>query len=154
MALSPEEVGRRQIDNLIGTVLFLFFLACLLPCIDCGPDIQSGDPGFPDIEKGWHLGFSLLLSGWRGGNNGIPWSANVLLLIGVWCLGTRRLWRGLLAGLVAAALGLTSWWARRYDTLMVGYYLWQASLFMLAAASAWALHRSRSLKAKGATASG
>jgi hypothetical protein len=119
--------------SLIGVVCWLYVLACLLPCIDGGPDSQSGDPGFPDFEKGVQFGFFLLLFGWGGGNNGVPWAANVALVFGLICLAGRRNVAALGWGILASVLGLTTWWVRRYDTLMIGYYVWQACLFLVAA---------------------
>jgi hypothetical protein len=122
--------------------ILLYVLACLLPCIDCGPDFQTSDPGWPDLEKGWHWGLPLLLFGHSGGNNGVPWSANVFFAAGLLCL--RREWdrAALGLGLLATALGLTIWWIRRDDHLLVGYYLWQASLMVLVVAAALACVRS------------
>jgi hypothetical protein len=116
-------------------VLGLFGLACILPCIDGGPPIDSsGDVAGSDLfgERGRHLGLELLLLGWAGGNNGVPWSANVFLALGLGCLVLRRHRAATVLGVIASILGLTTWWARRYDTMMVGYYFWQASHFVLA----------------------
>jgi hypothetical protein len=113
-------------------VCSLYLLACFLPCVDCGPGFEGGDPGFPDIEAGWHFGLSILLFGWNGGNNGVPWSANVLLAFGIACLWSRWFRAAFWLGILASMLGLTTWWVRRYDTLMIGYFVWQASLLVLA----------------------
>jgi hypothetical protein len=76
--------------TVIGLVCLLFLLACFLPCIDCGLEFPSSDPGFPDFTAGWHFGLLILLFGWSGGNHGVPWSANVFLALGLLCLWFRR----------------------------------------------------------------
>lgn len=122
-------------------VCFLYLLACFLPCVDCGPGFEGSDPGFPDIEAGWHFGLLILLFGWDRSNIW-PWSANVFLALGLVCLWRNRLRSAFWLGILASGLGLTAWWVRRYDTLMTGYYLWQASLLALAIGAAFAIRRS------------
>lgn len=117
--------------------LILFVIACILPCIDCGPDSQTGDPGFWDPEAGWHFGIAILLFGWAGGNNGVPWSANLFLAAGLYALETERPRTAVAMGAAAVTLGLTTWWARHNNTLMIGYYCWQASLFLLLLGALW-----------------
>jgi hypothetical protein len=136
---------RRQVQS-AGAVLgaaaavaLLYGLACLLPAIRCGSGAAAAEW---DFEWGRHSGLTLLLWGW-GGNNAVPWSANLVLALGVFCLSAGCYRAALLDGVVAAALGLTTWWVRRGDTLLVGYYLWQASHLALAAAAARALARRR-----------
>jgi hypothetical protein len=137
MDANAQSVQRWRASRVIVVVLVLYGAACLLPCIDGGPDTQSGDPGFPDFEAGWQFGLLILLFGWGGGNNGVPWSANVFWAAGVFCLAKGCYRLATTAGVIAAALGLTTWWIRRYDTMMVGYYIWQASLLLLAVGAAW-----------------
>jgi hypothetical protein len=115
----------------------LFVLACCLPCIDCGPDIQRGEgPAFPDFGKGWNYGWMILLAGYEGGNHGVPWSANVFLAIGLFCLWQRRHRLAGTLGAIATVLGLSTWFLNyfsrpyHYD-VMVGYYFWQASHVVL-----------------------
>src|SRR5262245_15424348 len=93
----------------IGLVGLLFLLACFLPCIDCGPEVPSSDPGFPDFTAGPHFGLEILLFGWSGGNNGVPWSANVFLALGLLCLWNRQPATAGALGILASALGLTTW---------------------------------------------
>jgi len=124
-------------------VCLLNLLACFLPCIDCGPGFQSSDPGFPDFEAGWNFGWQILLLGWGGGNNGVPWSANVFLALGLACLWKRWLRAAAWLGVLASLLGLTTWWVRRFNTLMVGYYIWQASLLVLAVGAALSVRKSK-----------
>ncbi|OWK38520.1 hypothetical protein FRUB_07640 [Fimbriiglobus ruber] len=95
-----------------------------------------------DFERGWQFGLVILLGGWGGGNNGVPWSANVFLVAGVYSLADGRYRLAVALGFVASALGLTTWWARPYDTIMIGYYVWQASLLTLALGAVWVLRRS------------
>jgi hypothetical protein len=138
------------VGGLVVLAVFgLYQVACFLPSIDCGPPIvnSSGDVAGSDLlgERGSHAGLELLLVGWCGGNNGVPWSANVFLLLGWACLMLRRLRAGAAFGFIATVLGLTTWWVRRHDTLMVGYYVWQASHFVLAGGALWAIRSSRQL---------
>jgi hypothetical protein len=134
-------------DNLVGgvglAVVALWLLACLLPCVDCGPAIPYGELDFGVFDRGSHVGLEILLFGWSGGNNGLPWSANLFLVFGLLCLWTRRLRRAVVLGTIASVLGLTTWWVRRYDTLMVGYYFWQSSQLVLVGGTIWAIRRSR-----------
>jgi hypothetical protein len=146
MAKPTEPNLRTFVHIVLGMVCLLYLLACFLPCIDCGPDIQSGDPGFPDVEKGPHLGVALLLLGWAGGNNGVPWTANLFLALSIACLCIRRLRVAVVFSAIASLLGLTTWWARRYDAPLVGYYEWQASLFVLAGGAVLALRKSKRLE--------
>jgi hypothetical protein len=146
------EVSRTLPDDSVVMVVFLgvfglFAAACFLPCVDCGRVLadSSGDVAGSDFlgERGSHSGLELLLVGWCGGNNGVPWSANVFLFLGYGGFVFRRYRAAAVLGLIATALGLSTWWVRRYDTLMVGYYVWQASQFVLAAGALWALHSTR-----------
>jgi len=132
----PAEGGAVRAVVAVG---LLYGLACLLPAIRCRAGAAPAD-GW-DFEWGRHPGLALLLWGWGGGNNGAPWSANVALALGAWCLLAGRRRAALLGGVLAAVLGLTTWWVRRSDTLLVGYYLWQASHLALAAGAARALAR-------------
>jgi len=57
----------------------------------------------------------------------IPWSANVLVLVG-WLL--RGYWGHavtLRLGIAAFLLSLTAWSFVSYDATRIGFYLWQAS---------------------------
>jgi hypothetical protein len=124
-------------------VCLLFLLACFLPCIDSGREVPSSDPGWPDFTAGCHFGLMILLFGWSGGNNGVPWSANVFLALGLGCLGFRRYRTAGVLGIIASALGLTTWlmnsFSRPHDIHpMVGYYFWQASQLVLAVGAFWA----------------
>jgi hypothetical protein len=139
----------------VGVVVLLYGVACLLPAIDCGPAVPSGDPGNVfDFESGGHLGLELLLFGWGGGNNGVPWSANVALALGLLGLWAGRYRDALLAGAVATALGLTTSWVRGHNALLSGYYLWQGSHLALAVGAGWALARRHGGAGPGAHGAG
>jgi hypothetical protein len=124
---------------LVYGIVLLYLLACCLPCVDGGPAVAESW----DFEAGWNYGWVILLVGWEGGNNGVPWSANVFLAGGLLCLWKRRFRTALCLGIVASALGLTTWWVRRYDRLMIGYYVWQTSLLSLALDAALAYRKSK-----------
>jgi hypothetical protein len=115
-----REVARKT----AGLVFWLFLAACILPCLDGGPPSTEG--AWPNPEEGWHFGLVILLFGYTGGNNGVPWSANLLLLLGVACLAFGRPQMAAALGVIASLLGLTTWWVRRGDSFLVGYYVWQA----------------------------
>jgi hypothetical protein len=129
-----------RLANFFASMLYL--LACFLPCIDGGPDTQSGDPGFLDFEAGWHFGLLILLFGWGWGKNLVPWSANLLLVLGLICLGRKRFRAAFWLGILASILGLTTWSLRRH-TPMIGYYVWQASLLMMAISAAFATRKAQ-----------
>jgi hypothetical protein len=138
---------RGTIDGLVSSVgwavVALFLLACVLPCVDCGPAVVcSMDLDFGYFDRGCHYGLEILLLGWTGGNNGVPWSANVFLWLGLVGLWVRWLRAAVSLGAIASVLGLTTWWVRRYDTLVVGYYVWQASQLVLVGGTIWAIRRS------------
>jgi hypothetical protein len=127
--------------TVISWACLLFLLACFLPCIDCGPEMPSSDPGWADFTAGSHFG--LMLFGWSGGNHGVPWSANVFVALGLLCLQLRRYRAAGVLGIVASSLGLTTWslnwFSRPHDYhVMVGYYCWEASQLMLAVGALWA----------------
>ena len=62
----------------------------------------------------------------------IPWSANVLLLIGWVLLLCRKYTVALGFGAAAVLAGLTTWAFFQAAELLPGYYLWQASLLAFA----------------------
>jgi hypothetical protein len=134
--LAPE----RQV---IVWVCLLFVLACFLPCIDCGEEVPSSDPGFPDFTAGLHFGLVILLLGWSGDNNGVPWSANVFLALGLASLGFRRYRTAAVLGIIASTLGLTTLALNRFSRShdiepLVGYYFWQGCQLVLAVGALWA----------------
>jgi hypothetical protein len=67
----------------------------------------------------------------------LPWSANLFFFVGWGCVLTRQSGGALGCGVLAVLTGLTSCGFVR--ELLVGYYLWQASLVTLAL-GAWLWH--------------
>lgn len=123
------------------SVVSLYFLSCCLPCIDCGPAVAYGDLDFHVFERGTHFGFTILFCGWHGGNNGVPWSANLFLGPALACFLLRRFRTALVLSFIASALALTTWWVRNHDNLVAGYYVWQASHLLLMSGAIFALWR-------------
>ena len=147
MALVNEErfaAGRRTVFRTVLTVAILYGLACLTPAIRVDDGKPSGDL---DFKIGTVPGLMILLFGWEGGNNGIPWSANVFLGLGLLALAGRRFRVACTLGSAATVLGLTTVWVRGYKNLHVGYFLWQASLATLAVRAGVAAWRSRAPRA-------
>jgi hypothetical protein len=121
----------------VGTavaVVLLYGAACLLPATCCAPE---GERCL--ALRGWVL----LWWGWCGGETAVPWSANIALALGLSYLAAGWYRAAVLAGVAAAALGLTTWWVLRGNTFLEGYYLWQASHVALGAGAAGALARRR-----------
>ncbi len=110
-------------------VLVLFGMACLPPAIRVDDGRPSSDL---DFKIGTAFGWEILLFGWGGGNNGVPWSANVFLALGLPLLALKRFRAACVLGGIAAILGLTTWWVWGYQSVRVGYFLWQSSLLALA----------------------
>ncbi len=137
--LSNKPRGSSVRLRLVCGIAIFFLLACCLPCLDGGP----AAPDSWDFEAGLIYGWVILLVGWEGGNNGVPWSANVFLFGGLFCLWKGWYRTALCLGIVASVLGLTTWWVRRYDRLTIGYYVWQMSLLSLALGSALARRKSK-----------
>jgi hypothetical protein len=134
--------NERQFVTKVGLVaILLYALACLLPCTDGTGHGQGSDPGFPGLDDGWNFGILVLLFGWGFGKNGVPWSANPVWALGLWCLWKRRLWFALVLGSVATVLGLTTPRVRSDDAMMVGYFVWQTSLLLIPIGAAIALGR-------------
>ncbi len=142
----PRLSNKPSVATVFLGVLGLYLAACFLPCVDCGPVLpdSSGDVAGSAFlgEGGSHVGLEIHLFGWCGGNNGVPWSANVFLCLGYCCFVFRRYRTAAVLGLIATVLGLTTWWVRRYDTLVIGYYAWQASQVVLAIGALWVLRGS------------
>jgi hypothetical protein len=97
-------------------VLGVYALACALPAV------KDGDGTLP--------GWACLVGCWRPPLC-VPWSANLLLASGVLWLGCGRYRVASWLGGAAALLGLTTW-AFVDQHVGMGYYLWQASLILLA----------------------
>jgi hypothetical protein len=100
----------------MALVLAVYALACVLPVI------AGGDGPLP--------GWACLLLCWRPPLC-LPWSANVFLAAGLFCLGRGRCRLASWLGSTAALLGLTTWaFVDRH--VAAGYFLWQGSLVLLA----------------------
>jgi hypothetical protein len=106
-----------RVKTLVSLVIWvLYFVACVLPVADSRTE-YGPVPGFVALVWGWIPPLT------------IPWSANILLLVG-WVL---LLWgkdiAALVLGIAAVGLGLSTWLF--LERLFPGYYLWQASLLAL-----------------------
>jgi hypothetical protein len=95
-----------------GAVVLLYGAACLLPATCCAPEGERCR-----ALRGWIL----LCWGWLGGETAVPWLANVALALGLSYLAAGWHRAALLAGVVASALGLTTWWVLRGSTFLEGY---------------------------------
>jgi hypothetical protein len=138
-------VGQRLIVSLV--VGSLYVAGCASPAIEFvpappAPDSRPRDFGMIDIprvrlEIGAHFGFVALVAGWQLPWTA-PWSANVFLLAG-WILLLLEKQRAAAALGAAAVLAGFSTWMVEDARLLVGYYLWQASLiaFALGALALW-----------------
>ena len=97
----------------------------LLVSLGAKPDVQGPE----DTEL---LGVETLLEGWHPPLI-IPWSANILLLIGWILLLCKKNTAALSFGGGAVLAGLRAWaFSGVWKQLLLGYYLWQASLVMFA----------------------
>ena len=105
---------------LAGLVLGLYVAACLLPAV------EAAHPGGGRPIRG----LSLLLVGWQRPLC-FPWSANLLLGLGLLCLSGKRYRLASVLGGAAALAGLTIPAVAGPRQLLGGYYLWQASLVLL-----------------------
>ena len=107
----------------------------LLVLLGGKPDAQG--PKYEEV-----LGVDILLTGWRPPLT-VPWSANLLLLGGWILLLCRKNAVAVCFGIAAALVGLAglSTWELlpEREQLLVGSYLWQASLivFALGALAIW-----------------
>jgi Leucine rich repeat len=106
----------------------LYILACFIPAIYI-------DNGIPPREGGWLRmgsppGFVVLFMGWIPPYC-IPWSANILLVVGWAFLLCERFKIAAWVGGASALIGLTTW-GYDFPRLLLGYSFWQASLIMLA----------------------
>lgn len=117
---SPRQHG--AVASWLGRVLILVILlgfyipACAVPAV--------GD----------YTGLAALLIGWFP-LFCIPWSANLLLVVGSIFLLCGRFKTAAWLGSFAALMALTTW-GFGFHHLLMGYYLWQASMVILAAGAA------------------
>ena len=118
-------IGCIGISLIVG---LLYVVACAIPAVDIGPgDWWSGDA----------LGVFALMVGWAPPLT-IPWSANVLLLVGWIFLLRRKLRTAVYLGGTATLMGLTTWFfvlSGEFRSLLVGYWLWQGAMVVFFAGS-------------------
>ncbi len=123
---------------LLVPVLLLYGSACGLPAVQ----VDEGGRACTALRLGTLPGWMTLLVGWVPPLT-LPWSANLLLPVGVILLLCRRVKLAAGFGAAAAALGLTVWtMSHEWQALRAGYYCWQASLITFAIGSgllAWRL---------------
>jgi hypothetical protein len=124
-------------------VMAFYVAACFTPAIYVDDGISTSDL---DFKEGSPIGLVILLFGWSGGNNGIPWSANIFLALGLPPLLLGRFRAAFVLGGIASALGLTTWPVWGYDRMLAGYYLWQASLLSLTTGAGYAAWRQSRLR--------
>lgn len=134
MATSRGKAHNGLVGGTTALIAVCYAAACMLPVVRLDDGIPTSDL---DFKNGSPIGLEVLLLGWTGGNNGIPWSANVFLILGLLCLWGGRYRRALTFGIAANVLGLTTWWVVRYSPLLIGYYFWQTSLLVLLAGAGW-----------------
>jgi hypothetical protein len=142
-------LSRSTVSLVVG---LLYVAACACPAVkvkSLGLELINGLlvslGGKPDVQGPEYeevLGVEILLTGWRSPLI-IPWSANLLLLSGWILLLCRKNALALGFGIAAALAGLAglNTWALlpEREQLLVGSYLWQASLivFALGALAIW-----------------
>jgi hypothetical protein len=95
--------------------------------------VANDGGGAADYRIGVMLGFLALAFGWIPPST-IPWSANILVLVGWLFFWRRELTAAMWFGVAAAIAGLTAPWLSdaSMGRLLIGYYLWQASLLLFA----------------------
>lgn len=108
----------------------LFVAACAVSAVY----LDDGHPACTAIRMGSPPGWVALVLGWIPPYC-VPWSANLLLVVGWIFLLCRRFKTAAWLGGVGALVALTTW-GYDFPHLLVGYYLWQASLVALAAGAA------------------
>ena len=116
--------------------LTLYISACALPAVY----FDEGGHACTAIRLGSPTGFVALLLGWIPPGT-VPWSANLLLLVGLIAFWRRSdSWAAGLGGL-AAALALTT--ALFVPRVLLGYYLWQGALIVFTTGAALLALRNR-----------
>lgn len=114
---------------LVSLVVWALFLAaCMAPAVK----VDEGGHACTAIRLGTLPGFVTLLLGCVPPLT-VPWSANLLLVVGWVLLLCNKTKAALDLGVAAALLGLTTWlFSFEWKELLVGYYLWQSSLLSFA----------------------
>jgi hypothetical protein len=129
----------------VGAVVWsLYAVACACPAYYETPFALDG-PAVGGPVPGWSvLAFSWLLA-LLYPPAFIPWAANFLLLGGWVAFRRGRVRRAAVCGCAAVVAGFASFAMphAEVERLLLGYYLWQASLLCFAAASAWCWWRNR-----------
>jgi hypothetical protein len=117
-------------------VIGLYVAACLSPAVHVegfpsttGPRENPARLGIVALALGWSLGipgtnFS------AGCPSFIPWSANWLFFAGLGFLLASRFETAAWCGAAATVLALGTW-ATAVQQLLIGYYLWHTSMFVL-----------------------
>jgi hypothetical protein len=122
----------------------LYAVACACPAY-YEPGFSLDGPAVGHPVSGWVV----LAFGWLLGllypPTFILWSANFLLLGGWIAYGRGRFGRAAACGATAAVAGFAAFAMPRSEVerLLLGYYLWQASLVCFALVSAWRWWRNR-----------
>jgi hypothetical protein len=115
------------------TAMALYLASCVTPTFLFFEE-TGGQTSFWDTVIGPPLGLWALLMGATFGW-WLPWSANLLLPVGLSCLARRQFAFASIVGLLAFAAALSSCWEEQYR-LLFGYYFWQASFAALAVGAA------------------
>jgi hypothetical protein len=139
-------LSRSMVSLVVG---LLYVAACACPAVKVenrGLELMNlvvvSLGGKPDVQGPEYievLGVEALLAGWPPPRI-IPWSANILLLVGWLLLLCKKNAVGLGLGVAAVLAGLnTGALLPERTQLLVGSYLWQASLiaFALSALAIW-----------------
>jgi hypothetical protein len=118
--------------RVMAATFVLYGLACLVPAVY----LDEGGPPTSDLDFriGSPIGLAVLCLGWMFWWS-VPWSANLLLLLGVSGLARRRFRLACVLGVLGAVVALSSWFCVE-NRLLVGYYLWQASFLVFAVGAA------------------
>jgi hypothetical protein len=122
---------------------FVTICFCVLYALSLITPVANDGGGAADYRIGVMLGFLALALGWIPPST-VPWSANILVLIGWILLWRRKLTAAMWFGVAAALAGLTAPWLSdaSMGRLLIGYYLWQGSLLVFA----WGMYALRRLE--------
>lgn len=104
--------------------LALYGFACYAPAVR-----NMSEPSGPQPPIS---GLGTLIIGWFPPAT-IPWSANLMLLGGWISFCRKRFDAARLLGVLASLTALLTWVLLGFQTLLTGYYLWQASFLAFTA---------------------